>query len=109
MKRFNGSTATILAVSLVTFATTAHSQARDEQAEDVWSVSLGAGAIYRPDYEGSDDYEANGLPVLGISYRDFIVLRGPSLMIDVFELSDTALADHLSFGPLVKFDMGREA
>lgn len=102
-----GSTAALLAASLVTFATTAHSQ--DRPAEDVWSVSLGAGAIYHPDYEGSDDYETDGLPMLGISYRDFIVLRGPSLMIDVFELSDTPLADSLSFGPLVKVDMGREA
>ncbi|MBM0107652.1 MipA/OmpV family protein [Steroidobacter sp. S1-65] len=110
MNRFNGSQAAILAAALVTFATTAHSQSReDRQDEDVWSVTLGAGAIYRPDYQGSDDYVTNGLPMLAISYRDIVVLRGPSLMIDVFELSDTPLADSLSFGPLVKFDMGREA
>ena len=111
MNRSTGSAAAILAASLVSFATTAASQATDgaQDEEEIWSVSVGAGAMYHPDYEGSDDYEVDGLPLLGISYRDFIVLRGPSLMIDVFELSDTALADNLSFGPLVKFDMGREA
>lgn len=107
MNLFHGSQAAILAAALVTFATTAHSQ--DRQHEEVWSVTLGAGAMYRPDYEGSDDYETNGLPMIGISYRDIVVLRGPSLVFDVVELSDTPLADSLSFGPLVKFDMGREA
>lgn len=110
----NGSasgSAAILAASLLAFSAIAASQSREEQQEDeeIWSVSLGGGATYRPDYEGSDDYEFQGLPMLGISYRDIIVLRGPSLMIDVFELTDTALSEHLSFGPMVKFDPGREA
>ncbi|HEY0686873.1 MAG TPA: MipA/OmpV family protein [Steroidobacter sp.] len=111
MNRSNGSAAAILAASLLSFATTAASQSREEQQDkdEIWSVSLGAGAIYHPDYEGSDDYEVDGLPMLGISYRDFIVLRGPSLKIDVIELSDSTLADNLSFGPMVKVDMGREA
>jgi outer membrane scaffolding protein for murein synthesis (MipA/OmpV family) len=100
--------AAILAVSLLTFTTTAASQ--DQQGEeDSWSFNIGAGAMYRPDYEGSDDYEVKGLPVLGINYRDIVVLRGPSLMIDVIELSGTGLAQNLSFGPLVKFDPGRES
>lgn len=110
MNRPNGSHAALLAAALVTFTTTAHSQSQgDRQDEAVWSVTLGAGASYRPDYEGSDDYEFRGMPMLGLIYRDIIVLRGPSLMIDVFELSDTSLAERLSFGPLVTFDMGREA
>ena len=103
--------AAMFAVPLLAFTMTAASQSRQERQDEdeIWSVSLGAGAIYHPDYEGSDDYEVDGLPVLGISYRDIVMLRGPSLMIDVFELSDTALAESLSFGPLVKFDPGREA
>lgn len=101
----NGSA--ILAVCLLTFATTAAAQSQDE--DETWSVSLGAGGVYKPDYEGSDDYEVDGLPMLGISYRDIVVLRGPSLMFDVIELSGTGLADNLSFGPLLKFEPGREA
>jgi outer membrane scaffolding protein for murein synthesis (MipA/OmpV family) len=107
----NGSasgTAAILSVSLLTFATPATSQEQPED-EQVWSIDLGAGAMYKPDYEGSDDYEIRGVPMFGINYRDIIVLRGPSLMIDAFELTDTDLADSLSFGPIVQFDPGREA
>lgn len=107
----NGSitgTAAILAVSLLTFTTTAASQSRPGE-DEVWSVSLGGGAIYRPDYEGSDDYEVDGLPLLAFSYRDIIVLRGPSLMVDLIQWSGAGVAENLSFGPLVKFDPGREA
>lgn len=101
-----GGAAAVLGVSLLTFTTTAASQ---EQQDDAWSFNLGAGAMYRPDYDGSDDYEVRGLPILGVNYRDIVVLRGPSLMIDVIQMTGTGLADNLSFGPLVKFDPGREA
>ena len=106
MNRSVGGAAALLAVSLVSFTTTAASQ---EQQEESWSFNLGAGAMYRPDYEGSDDYEVRGLPVLGVNYRDIVVLQGPSLKVDVIELTGTELAKNLSFGPLVKFDQGREA
>jgi MipA family protein len=98
--------AAILAVSLLTFTTTALSQ---EAQGEAWSFTLGGGAMYRPDYEGSDDYEVRGLPVLGVNYRDIVVLRGGALMVDVIQLSGTGLAENFSFGPLVKFDQGREA
>ncbi len=101
-----GGAAAILAVSLLTFTRTAASQ---EQPDDAWSINVGAGAMIRPDYEGSDDYEVRGLPILGLNYRDIVILRGPALMIDVVQLSGTGLADHLSFGPLLEFDSGREA
>jgi outer membrane scaffolding protein for murein synthesis (MipA/OmpV family) len=101
-----GSAATVFAMSLLTFTTAAMSH---ERQEDAWTFNLGGGAMYRPDYEGSDDYEVRGLPVLGINYRDIVMLRGGALMVDVIELSGTGLAEHFRFGPLVKFDQGREA
>ncbi len=109
MNRTNARAAAILATALITFATTAASQEREQNDDEAWSISLGAGAIYRPDYEGSDDYRFNGLPMLGINYRDVVVLRGPSLMVDLFELSGSELAEDLGFGVLAQFDMGREA
>jgi outer membrane scaffolding protein for murein synthesis (MipA/OmpV family) len=109
MNRTNGRAAAILATALIAFATNAASQEREQQDEQAWSVSLGAGAIYLPDYEGSDDYRVNGLPMLGINYRDVISLRGPSLMVDLFELSGSELAQDLGFGVLTRFDLGREA
>jgi outer membrane scaffolding protein for murein synthesis (MipA/OmpV family) len=79
------------------------------QPEAAWDVTLGAGAMYHPDYEGSDDYEVDALPLLAINYRDFIKLRGPALSVDFLGLSHSQLAENLSVGALVKFDMGREA
>src|SRR5688572_26996669 len=100
--------AAILAVSLVSFTTTAAAQ--ETQGDDgAWSFNVGAGAMYRPDYEGSDDYEVRGLPIVGFNYRDIAMLRGGALMLDVIQLSGTGLAENLSFGPLVTFDQGREA
>lgn len=101
-----GGAAAVLAVSLLTFARTAASQ---DQQEGNWTFDLGAGAMYRPDYDGSDDYEVRGLPILGINYRDIVVLQGPGLRIDVIQMTGTSLADNLKFGPLVSFDGGREA
>lgn len=108
MNRSVGGAAAMLAVSLIMFTTTAASQ--EAQGDDeAWSFNVGVGAMYRPDYEGSDDYEVRGLPVLGLNYRDIVMLRGGSLMIDVIQASGTGLAENFSFGPLVKFDQGREA
>lgn len=42
--------------------------------EDDWHVTLGAGALYSPDYLGSDDYEVTPLPVFDIRYRDRLFL-----------------------------------
>ncbi|WP_226341466.1 MULTISPECIES: MipA/OmpV family protein [unclassified Halomonas] len=37
---------------------------------DHWQGSVGAGAIYAPDYAGSDDYDTRVLPVLNLTYGD---------------------------------------
>ena len=55
--------------------------------------------MYRPDYEGSDDYEVPGLPILGVNYRDIVILRGPSLMLDVIEM--TAGAEAAKFAKII--------
>jgi len=39
-------------------------------AGEEWETSLGAGALYAPDYLGSDDYETRALPILRLSYGD---------------------------------------
>lgn len=58
----------------------AQSPATPSEAEDrprTWSVSLGAGFAYAPDYEGSDEYELNPLVMPKISYREGLVDIGP--------------------------------
>lgn len=86
----------------------AQSQPDDEDDDSAWEVAMGAGAIYHPDYEGSDDYEVDPIPLLLINYRDIVMLRGPGLTIDVLELSGSELAENLSFGAILKYDFGRE-
>ena len=55
-------------------ASRANAQARDGGD---WQVMLGGGAIYAPDYEGSDDYEVLPFPFLSVEYRDLAYIRGP--------------------------------
>lgn len=106
--RIAGLTLVGSSLGLMAYCANGMAQSRPDDGS-VWDVSLGAGAIYHPDYEGSDDYEVDAIPLLAISYRDFIKLRGPALSVDFLGLSDGKLAENLSFGALVKFDMGREA
>jgi outer membrane protein len=40
-----------------------------------WSVRLGAIGMYKPEYEGSDDYEFQGFPMIDITWRDTIFLN----------------------------------
>jgi outer membrane scaffolding protein for murein synthesis (MipA/OmpV family) len=44
------------------------------QSED-WSIRIGALGIYKPDYEGSDDYELKGFPFIDITWRDTFFLN----------------------------------
>ncbi len=45
-----------------------------EQSED-WSICVGALGIYKPAYEGSDDYELKGFPIIDITLRDTFFLN----------------------------------
>jgi MipA family protein len=42
-----------------------------------WSVTIGAGGLYSPDYEGSDDYEFRALPFLAVAYQDWLSFSVP--------------------------------
>src|SRR3546814_4881132 len=62
----------------------ADSKATDSKA---WDIRLGAGALVKPDYEGSDDYEVAPLPLLSVNYRDIVLLdKTTTLGANVFTL-----------------------
>lgn len=42
-----------------------------------WSVTVGAGGLWSPDYEGSDDFEFRALPYLSVKYEDWLSLAVP--------------------------------
>lgn len=68
-----------------------------------WRVTLGAGAIYHPDYLGSDEYEIQPFPTAKVEYDNLYVetdglgVRANALPHGLFE-----------FGPIVKYGEGRD-
>ncbi|BBK43992.1 MltA-interacting MipA family protein [Allostella vacuolata] len=74
-------------------------------AKPDWSFRLGAGALYQPEYEGSDEYTVLPLPMLMVSYRDLVFLRGPMLGANAFTWQGAA--GRLQVGPLLRYQLGR--
>lgn len=73
-----------------------------------WTIRLGAGALYQPKYEGSNEYEITPLPMLMINYRDMVFLRGPMLGANVLTWQGPRPNDKLQVGPLVRYQFGRD-
>lgn len=77
-------------------------------AKPDWNIRLGAGALYQPKYEGSNQYKAAPLPMLMISYRDLVFLRGPMLGANAVTWNGPRPSDKLQIGPLVRYQNGRD-
>lgn len=73
-----------------------------------WDIRAGVGALYQPDYEGSDDYEVSPLPMLMINYRDLVFLRGPTLGVNAFTWQGERAGSKLQIGPLLRYQFGRD-
>lgn len=54
--------------------TAAGSAAAQGRPPAEWALSLGGGALYAPDYEGSNDYKVSPIPVMELSWRDRVRL-----------------------------------
>lgn len=78
-----------------------------EATKKDWSFRLGAGALYAPEYEGSDEHTFLPLPLVMISYRDLVFLRGPMLGANAFTWQGPRPGDRLQIGPLVRYQFGR--
>ena len=85
------------------------SQARAQSGEgerDDWQVMLGAGAIYAPDYEGSDEFEIQPFPFISVEYRDIAYIRGPEIGVNAIRLQ--ASEDFsIKAGPLARYRRDR--
>jgi outer membrane protein len=95
-----------LAVAFWAISTAAFAQATltlPEQQKS-WTVDLGAGGFYGPDYDGSDDYEGRALPYVGFSWRDRVYFNPvQGLGYNVIRNED------LRVGVLVRPKFGRDA
>lgn len=67
-----------------------------------WSVVIGGGGSYAPDYEGSDDYEFQPFPFASIVYDDFIFVEGMSLGANLLNY------EGLKAGPIARYSGGRD-
>jgi outer membrane protein len=67
--------ALVVAAALTTSAVSAQAPGQASGgAPKEWDVTLGAGLALRPTYEGSDRYTASPLPILNVTYRDWLSL-----------------------------------
>ncbi len=73
-----------------------------------WKVSLGAGTLFKPDYEGSDEYEADPLPDISVSYRDIVFLRGTTLSANLLTFDALRPEGVIQVGPMVRYRFGRD-
>ncbi|MCE9523666.1 MAG: MipA/OmpV family protein [Alphaproteobacteria bacterium] len=67
----------LVATSAFVFVSAAIADERPEAAQKNWSVIVGAGGLYAPDYEGSDDYELRVLPNVRIEYAGWLSASVP--------------------------------
>jgi len=95
-----------LAAAIWAIGTAAFAQATltlPEQQKD-WTLDLGAGGFYGPDYDGSDDYEGRALPYIGFNWRDRVYFNPiQGLGYNVIRNND------LRLGVVVRPKFGRDA
>ena len=77
-------------------------------AKSDWTVRLGAGTLYQPKYEGADAHKFVPRPLLIVSYRDLVFLRGPLLGVNAFTVRGARPGDKLQIGPLLRYQFGRD-
>jgi len=70
-------------------------------------ASLGLGFVARPDYEGSDDYQAQITPLIDVKYAPLII-KGTRVGIAVLELKHPKAGLHILAGPLAQYRTGRD-
>lgn len=83
-------------------AAMAGSAAAQGRPSSEWSFSLGAGAMYAPDYEGSDEYGVMPVPMVELSWRDRIRLSPMGLFATPFA------TDPFKLDVGVRYDFGRD-
>lgn len=67
-----------------------------------WDVLLGAGVMYAPKFEGSDEFKAVPVPFVSATFAGRVHVGGLGVTVDVYE------TDGLSFGVKGGIEMGRD-
>ncbi len=85
------------------YKTAPHVHVKTEDKPGDWDVTVGAGALFAPEYEGSDEYEVRALPFVDVEYKDrvrFNVVDG--LQVSAFK------TDNIDLGVGLSADFGRD-
>ncbi|WP_416409700.1 MipA/OmpV family protein [Agrobacterium rosae] len=67
-----------------------------------WKVTIGAGAIYMPEYEGSDKFDINPFPLISAKIGDRVEIDTTGITVDLFE------RDGFRVGVKGGYNMGRQ-
>lgn len=73
------------------------------EEKDDWEFTLGGGAMYAPEYEGSDNYGVMPVPLVTVSYKDGLFFANPFDGIGSFPIQ----GENYKLGASVGLDFGR--
>lgn len=85
---------------------TAEPQKKQDQGyerDNDWSVRVGAMGMYKPEYEGSEDYEFRGYPMIDVNWRDRVFFN-PRKGLGVYLWN----RDDLKLGASIGYAFGRD-
>lgn len=82
------------------FDTARYGDFRDRLAD--WKVTIGAGAIYMPEYEGSDKFDVNPFPIFSAEFGERVSVDITGVTVDLYE------ANGFRVGIKGGYEMGRK-
>lgn len=82
------------------FDTARYGDFRDKLAD--WKVTIGAGAIYMPEYEGSDKFDVNPFPIFSAEFGERVSVDITGVTVDLYE------ANGFRVGVKGGYEMGRK-
>lgn len=93
-----------LSIAAVLSVFAARAAAQQPDTADGWRLSVGAGALFSPAYEGDDDYRLSLLPNVQIAYGDrFFASVQDGLGFNIIN------SDQLRVGPIARIAFSRDA
>lgn len=95
----------IVTGALILSTSGAHAQERADDDRD-WQVTIGAGAIYMPDYEGSKDHQVLPFPFVSVGYKDLAYIRGPEIGINLLRFTPAENVK-IKLGPIARYRRDR--
>ena len=97
----------LIVPAICLIATQARAQSAEGQQQGDWQVMLGAGGIYAPDFEGSDEFEFQPFPFVSVEYRELAYIRGPETGVNIIRLKPTE-DFAIKAGPVVRYRRDRK-